>query len=362
MIKKILITTFIIIALFFSERAFYFWIMQDDLESGILYFSIFTVIPIFIWLILYLFLRNRKQLKYANLFIMIINILIIAFLVNVISNGIDYSYFKKITYKFKEKKVKHTVKNWLDKNLTFPSSVEYFGYSTFKISKANNYFNIPSYYFIECGFKVNDNLVFGIELLDNNKIHFEGGLTFRLNDDYEVLDIESKEFISKNNSDTTKNGIKLEEQTIKNNVFIKQFCKPLTNLELEVAKNKSGYYRYVEFDDNKEVKAISELRNGEMNGWHIHVINSKDTLKAVYFINGKVNGIYKEFSENGQITYLGFKNDSGFYGKCTSWFCDGVKKAEGQKLNNKKQGEWKFWDSNGAVVATLNYKNDSLID
>lgn len=362
MLKKILAISFVIIALFFFERAFYFWIMQDDLRTGIFYFSIFTVIPIFIWLIFNLILRNSKQLKYVNLFILILNITIIAFLISIILNGIDYSYFRKTTYKIKEKRAKSAVKNWLDNNLTFPSSVKYFGYSTLKISKANDHFNIPSYYFIDCGIMVNDNLILGIELMDNNKINYEGGLTFQLNENYEVLNTVSREFISKNNNDTTKNNIKLVKQTIKNNVFRKQFCYPLINLELEFAENGIGYYRHVEFDDNKEVKSISEMRNGEMNGWHIHVFNGKDTLKAVYYVDGKVNGIYKEFYQNGQLTYLGFKNDSGFVGKCTSWFCNGIKKAEGMKLNNKKQGEWKFWDSKGTVVATVNYKNDSLID
>lgn len=112
--------------------------------------------------------------------------------------------------------------------------------------------------------------------------------------------------------------------------------------------------------------------------------NSGNIKKEYYVVDGKKNGLYKEFYEDGKIKYIhkfrnGEKIDSSMYfrnepsdnsliwkkkylknGKIFMIFFykKSLKKAEGEVLNSLKRiGEWKFYREDGTLLRKSEYFN-----
>lgn len=103
-------------------------------------------------------------------------------------------------------------------------------------------------------------------------------------------------------------------------------------------------------------------------------------------IDGKRNGIFVLYSENGFVETLGYLKENRNHGEWKyfypdgelesvgifnydkpdsvwSWFYkNGLIMQEGKFDNGKKEGEWKHFDDFGNLTLILKYKNDVLID
>ncbi len=86
----------------------------------------------------------------------------------------------------------------------------------------------------------------------------------------------------------------------------------------------------------------------------------KTLLKGTYK-NGKKDGLWTWWYENGQKlkeeTYKGGKEDRSW----TSWYKNGQKKFEGISKDGKRDGLWTDWDENGKNLKEETYKDGELI-
>ncbi|KAB1062815.1 toxin-antitoxin system YwqK family antitoxin [Salibacter halophilus] len=71
--------------------------------------------------------------------------------------------------------------------------------------------------------------------------------------------------------------------------------------------------------------------------------------------DGKRNGHWKAYFQNGKIKSEGsFENDKAS-GKRTVYYDNGQKRYEGKYKNGKRSGSWHFWDKNGKLLKTESY-------
>ena len=92
-----------------------------------------------------------------------------------------------------------------------------------------------------------------------------------------------------------------------------------------------------------DAEQIERYKNG--------VIQKRGIMK-----NGKRDGLWKSYYENGspwsETTFKdGIKN-----GKTTTWYPNGQKRYDGFYINNRESGKWTFYDEKGTITKTTDYE------
>ena len=82
--------------------------------------------------------------------------------------------------------------------------------------------------------------------------------------------------------------------------------------------------------------------------------NGKDSEKGLY-INGKKNGEWNKWYENGILASNGKYEDGMKEGLWKFWYNDGSKEKEINFLNDKENGQMKVWYSNGKQKNNISY-------
>ena len=120
------------------------------------------------------------------------------------------------------------------------------------------------------------------------------------------------------------------------------------------------------------------------NGWFMYFYSNGNLSSAGRYVNGKKGGLWLSYHYNGTArdssvyetgnikgTSIGWYNngymaDSAVYtsdGKAVyvSWFDDGTPSSAGRLANNKKEGNWQYFNKNGNRAALEKYQEDILI-
>lgn len=71
--------------------------------------------------------------------------------------------------------------------------------------------------------------------------------------------------------------------------------------------------------------------------------------------DGKRNGVWKSFYDNGNNWSETYFLDGKKNGHSITWYKNGVVRYVGEYKNDKKTGEWKFYDKKGELVNTENF-------
>ena len=119
----------------------------------------------------------------------------------------------------------------------------------------------------------------------------------------------------------------------------KNFPETISKDSKQVDSSKKGNFLTEEFDKDKNLYKIGNLKDGLKEGkWTFYYLERDRKLlqKEIEYKNGVENGKFSEF-------YL--------YG--------GLKK-EGQYINGNKEGEWKTYDKDGDIILKESYKNGQL--
>ncbi|MES2766598.1 MAG: CHAT domain-containing protein [Bacteroidota bacterium] len=82
------------------------------------------------------------------------------------------------------------------------------------------------------------------------------------------------------------------------------------------------------------------------------------SVKAIgHYINGKANGEYISYFENGKLHEKSLYKNDVLDGLSVVHFDNGQKNFEGNYINGKYDGNWTVWKSDGSVEAKYNFKN-----
>ncbi len=84
---------------------------------------------------------------------------------------------------------------------------------------------------------------------------------------------------------------------------------------------------------------------------------TKDTLSITEYVNGKENGIWKQFYPNGKLIEIRKFVNGSKEGKHIGWWENGNKKFESNFLNSEYEGAYQEWNRDSQLILSLNYKN-----
>lgn len=119
----------------------------------------------------------------------------------------------------------------------------------------------------------------------------------------------------------------------------KNFPETISKASKQINSSKKGNFLTEEFDKDKNLYKIGNLKNGLKDGkWTFYYLDGDRKLlqKEIEYKDGVKNGKFSEF-------YL--------YGRL---------KKEGQYINGNKDGEWKTYDKDGNIILKESYKNGQL--
>lgn len=138
---------------------------------------------------------------------------------------------------------------------------------------------------------------------------------------------------------------------------------------------------------NGALRLYGISRHGETEGrwtsWHP---NGAKSIEAQYRA-GQLVGSFRMWTETGQLVYAGTHDERGeMDGTWTRWWPNGnerihwemrhgvahgpvsarweggAKRFEGQRQDGLREGEWTWWDEQGAVVAHCRYQHDAVVE
>ncbi len=191
---------------------------------------------------------------------------------------------------------------------------------------ANNWFNR---YFI------NNRIIFYI-FINQNKQKEKYQIQVYSNNRKDIYNIQDKKISS----------IQFEEQTgINPNDFkwYDQFKK---------------YSTLIVYD--KDGNVIDKIINGKKEGKWIEYYDNGNIETIEYYKNDKLDGEYRKYYPNGQIQRIEhFKNNS-LNGKVISYYENGNKKREYTYKNNLLDGKFIKYYEDGTISSIQNYKNNKL--
>lgn len=115
---------------------------------------------------------------------------------------------------------------------------------------------------------------------------------------------------------------------------------------------RNGLYK--EWDNNGKLRLEANYKNDELHGHYIKYEDEK-VSKDIWYSNGKIDGKYKSYWDNGN-PYVEIEYEDGkMNGKFTAYYPDGSIKKEGYNKEDKKVGIWKSYYENGQIRVEENY-------
>ncbi len=115
-----------------------------------------------------------------------------------------------------------------------------------------------------------------------------------------------------------------------------------------------------EFQNIKQLKSETDYIDGKKEGLYKEW-DKKGKLKInVNYINGLKDGLCKEWYHNGQISKEQHYKDGKKDGLCNEWSYDGQIIKEQHYKDGKKDGLHKVWRENGQIKSEINYLDDKI--
>jgi antitoxin component YwqK of YwqJK toxin-antitoxin module len=191
---------------------------------------------------------------------------------------------------------------------------------------------------------------------------------------YTVLNKDSYTLIQ---NSLTSNGFKLISSEIEDNEVISTYGNLYYTLEISTEKRKdddwddrsltaynitlikkAGIYdpdngkKTVYFEDATDaIQAEYTLLNGKLNGSFKSYYNNGQLKIVGYYVNGLKNGLFKEYDENGILNSEYTMTKDEFNGPIKIYYTDGILKKSGNYLNGLENGIFIEYDPYGAKEA-----------
>ncbi len=114
--------------------------------------------------------------------------------------------------------------------------------------------------------------------------------------------------------------------------------------------------RCVMYYNNTEiVKQEMTFKDGKLEGTLISYYENGNIKRKGEYANGRYNGKWEQWAENGKKLYeVHYKNDA-LYGEFMIWYPTGVLKQKGIYAENSRSGLWTEYDEAGMIIKKRNY-------
>jgi len=138
------------------------------------------------------------------------------------------------------------------------------------------------------------------------------------------------------------------------------FIDETTNIDgILYSKNKPVTGQVIDmYQVSKHHKLLANCINGKWDGKYTEWFDNGNKKHEGFYKDGQPEGMHTTWYDNGQICNTTPYKSGKITGKYVEWYNDGKKKVEGNFLDGKKNGDCIFFDENGQIIQTINYKND----
>jgi antitoxin component YwqK of YwqJK toxin-antitoxin module len=120
--------------------------------------------------------------------------------------------------------------------------------------------------------------------------------------------------------------------------------------------------QFVYFDEKGKIKGKLFYRMGlKVDSSQMYFPNGKVNLEEWKDSSGKIQGLFKVYHVNGQLSQIGYMKDSYLDDTCKTYFDNGQLKTLEFYKDRKKEGAWQYFSKQGTIIRTEVYNNDILI-
>ncbi len=121
-------------------------------------------------------------------------------------------------------------------------------------------------------------------------------------------------------------------------------------------KKKTGEWKYYSFYEDF-LSYVENYKNGIKNGPSIKFYASGDTAEILGFVNGRREGKWEQFFQDGTPKLKALYKNDKLEGPFILYYPSGKKQVSGFYKHNSRDGKWEMFDKNGYVSQTILYHN-----
>lgn len=113
------------------------------------------------------------------------------------------------------------------------------------------------------------------------------------------------------------------------------------------------------YSDNGNVYTSTTYRMGIQTDSFLHYFsNGKVNVQEWADSNGRKQGLFKVFYENGELSQIGYFKDNHLDDSVKTFYKNGNPKTLEYYKNGKREGIWKYYNELGRITKVETYKND----
>jgi antitoxin component YwqK of YwqJK toxin-antitoxin module len=131
-----------------------------------------------------------------------------------------------------------------------------------------------------------------------------------------------------------------------------------TKLNYINGKPNGFFYSYHE---NGNIQSFGELKAGEKTGKWVYFYDNLFPSQIENYISGMREGPYVSYYESGVISCKGFFKNDAENGEFTNYWENGNLSSKGTLINGLGEGEWYWYRQDGALGYVQTLKNDKVI-
>jgi hypothetical protein len=106
-----------------------------------------------------------------------------------------------------------------------------------------------------------------------------------------------------------------------------------------------------------QVRQLKHYKDGKREGLYTSWDENGEKKQKGTFKDGKQDGLWTSWDENGQKEREGTRKDGKLEGLDTTWHDNGEKKWEGTYKDDQRDGLWTMWDENGQKLGEGTWKH-----
>ena len=121
------------------------------------------------------------------------------------------------------------------------------------------------------------------------------------------------------------------------------------------------------FHENGQLGSRWNYKNGQEEGLFVSFYDNGQLKHRENYIDGELDGLYETFHEKGKLYETFHKNGKPdghwetFYLN-SNFFLHGPRKTRGKIKNEKLEGLWEYFDEEGNLTKTEEYKDGELVE
>ena len=117
--------------------------------------------------------------------------------------------------------------------------------------------------------------------------------------------------------------------------------------------------KWTEYHENGIKSSEGDYLNNKKVGKWIEWDSYGNKDAEINYVNGEIYGKIIKYKDDGSIFYEVDIDD--YETKVKGYYSDGNINFEGVLIDNKKSGEWKFYDENKSILSVKKYENGILV-